>query len=172
MYGINIFDKIKMPLDWAMVYYGIKKNFFDIDIAQEFACRKLENDKQLSEEELELCWNSNNCLDILELIEKILDSQGNVKESIERAKDKIRIAIIIYLRETEKDKARLLEQINMIYADFDYPEDMEKFISYMPICDEFVPASRTLEDNTSYLLSKLDIFIEEQQEKYLLKIKM
>ena len=138
MYGINIFDKIKMPLDWVMVYYGIKKNFFDIDIAQEFACRKLENDKQLSEEELELCWNSNNRLDILELIEKILDSQGNVKESIERAKDKIRIAIIIYLRETEKDKARLLEQINVIYADFDYPEDMEKFISYMPICDEFV----------------------------------
>lgn len=172
MYGINIFDKIKMPLDWAMVYHGIKKNILDTDIAQEFACRKLEHDEQLSEEELELSWNSNNRLDVLELIEKILDSQGNVEESIERAKDKIRIAIIIYLRETEKDKARLLERIDMIYADFDYPEDMDKFISYMPFCDEFIPASRTVEDNRNYLLSKLDNFIKEQQEKYQLEIKM
>ena len=116
MYGINIFDKIKMPLDWAMIYHGIKKNILDIDIAQEFACRKLEHDEQLSEEELELSWNSNNRLDVLELIEKILDSQGNVEESIERAKDKIRIAIIIYLRETEKDKANENLKVNNKYS--------------------------------------------------------
>lgn len=42
----------------------------------------------------------------------------------------------------------------------------------MPICDEFVPASRTIEDNRNYLLSKLDNFIKEQQEKYQLEIKM
>lgn len=67
----------------------------------------MRHEEQLSEEELELSWNSNNRVDVLELIEKILDSQGNVEENIERAKDKIRIAIIIYLRETEKDKAML-----------------------------------------------------------------
>ena len=44
MYGINIFDKIKMPIDWAIVYYGISNNILDIDIAQEFSCRKLENE--------------------------------------------------------------------------------------------------------------------------------
>lgn len=172
MYGINIFDKMKMPLDWAMVYYGINSNIFDVDIAQEVACRKLEHDEQLSEEELELSWNSNNRLDVLELIEKILDGQGNVEESIERAKDKIRIAIIIYLRETEKDKARLLEQVDMIYADFDYPKDMDKFISYMPISDEFDLTSCPIEDNRNYLLSKLDIFIKEQREKYQLETKI
>lgn len=52
MYEINIFDKIKMQLDWAMVYYGIKNDILNIDIAQEFACRKLECDDQLSAEEL------------------------------------------------------------------------------------------------------------------------
>ena len=172
MYGINIFDKIKMPLDWAMVYYGINNNILNIDIAKEFACRKLENDEQLSEEELELSWNSNNRLDVLELIEKILDSQGNVEESIEKAKDKLRIAIIIYLRETEKDKVRLLEQIDMIYADFGYPEDMEKFISYMPISDEAISSGCTIEDNRNYLLSKLDNFIEAQRAKYQCKRKL
>lgn len=169
MYGINIFDKIKMPLDWAIVYYGINNNILSIDIAQEFACRKLERDEQMSEEELELSWHSDNRLEVLELIEKILDTQGNVVESIERAKDKIRIAIIIYLQDTEKDITKLLEQIDAVYADFGYPADMEKFISYMPINDEYIPSQHSLEDNRNYLLTKLDYFIDEQIEKYQLE---
>ncbi len=74
-------------------------------------------------------------------------------------------------RNRKKDKARLLEQIDMIYADFDYPEDMDSSISYMPVYDEFFSSSRTIEDNRNYLLSKLDNFIEEQQKKYQLEIK-
>lgn len=169
MYGINIFDRIKMPLDWSIVYYGINNEILSIDIAQEFVCRKLEHDEQMSEEELELSWNSNNRLDVLELIKKILDIQENVDERIEKAKDKIRIAIIIYLRDTEKDATRLLAQIDIIYEDFDYPVDMENFISYMPINDEYIPSNHTFEDNRNYLLSKLDDFIDQQIEKYQLE---
>lgn len=172
MYGINIFDKIKMPLDWALIYYGIKNEILSIDIAQEFACRKLEHDEQMSEEELVLSWNSNNRLDVLELIEKILEIQGNVDESIEKAKDKFRIAIIIHLRNTEKDVTKLLEQLNITYADFGYPVDMEKFISYMPNNDEYISANHTFEDNRSYLLSKVDDFIDRQVEKYQLEVVM
>lgn len=169
MYGINIFDKIKMPLDWAIVYYGINNEILSINTAQEFACRKLEHDEPMSEEELELSWNSNNHLDVLELIEKILDIQGNVDEIIEKAKDKIRIAIIIYLRDTEKDATRLLEQMDIIYADFGYPVDMENFISYMPNNDEYIPSNHTFEDNRNYLLSKLDDFIDKKIEEYQLE---
>ena len=170
MYEINIFDKIMMQLDWAMVYYGIKNDILNIDIAQEFACRKLECDDQLSAEELELSWNSSNRLDVLELIKRILETQGNVQQRIECAKDKIRIAIIVHLRETEKDKTKLLEQIDMVYAEFDSPEDMEKFISYMPHDDEFVSESHTIDENRNYLVSKIDDFIKEQQKKYQLEI--
>ena len=169
MYGINIFDKIKMPIDWAIVYYGINNEILSIDIAQEFACRKLEHGEQMSEEEFELTWNSKNRLDVLELIEKILDIQGNVDESIEKAKDKIRIAIIIYLRDAEKDTTRLLKQIDIIYADFGYPIDMENFISYMPNNDEYIPSNHTFEDNRNYILSKLDDFIDKKIEKYHLR---
>lgn len=172
MYGINIFDKIKMPLDWALIYYGIKNEILSIDIAQEFVCRKLEHDEQISEEELELSWNSNNRLDVLDLIEKILEIQGNVDESIEKAKDKIRIAIIIYLRNTEKDVTKLLEQLNIAYADFGYPVDMENFISYMPNNDDYIPANHMFEDNRSYLLSKVDDYIDRQVEKYQLEVAM
>ncbi|MBQ3600183.1 MAG: DUF2247 family protein [Lachnospiraceae bacterium] len=169
MYGISIFDKTKIQLDWAIIYYGINNDILSIDIAQEFACRKLEHDEQMVEEELELSWSSNERLDVLELLERILDIQGNVEESLKNAKDKIRIAIIIYLRETEKDIVKLLEQMDMIYADFGYPVDMEKFISYMPIDENYIPSQSTIKERRNYLISKLDNFINEQLEKYQLK---
>ncbi|MBO4913414.1 MAG: DUF2247 family protein [Butyrivibrio sp.] len=166
MYDISVFDQVNMPLDWAMIYYGIDNNIFSIDIAQEFAYRKLERNEQLSEEEMELTWNSQNRLDVLDLIREILDDQGNTGEIIEEAKDKIRVAIIIYLRLTEKDRTQLFEKIDMIYEDFGYPEDMEKFISYMPISDEAISLCHTIEDNRNYLLLKLDDFIKAKQIKY------
>ena len=52
----------------------------------------------------------------------------------------------------------------------DYPEDMEKFISYMPHDDEFVSESHTIDENRNYLVSKIDDFIKEQQKKYQLEI--
>lgn len=169
MYGIDIFDRVKMQLDWSIVYYGIKNNILSHDIAQEYACRILEHNELPFEEEVELSWNSGNRLDVLELVEKILAIQGNRNESMEKAKDKIRIAIIIYLRNTERDINKLLEKINIVYADFGYPVDMEKFISYMPMDDEYVPSEHTFEENNYFLLSRLDLFIEAQVEKYQLK---
>ena len=50
--------------------------------------------------------------------------------------------------------------------DFGYPEDMEKFISYMPISDEAISLCHTIEDNRNYLLLKLDDFIKAKQIKY------
>lgn len=170
MYGINIFGNIKMPLDWYIVYYGIKNNILSIDTAQEYACRKMEKNEQMSEEEVELSWKTDNLLDVIDLIERIPGIQDDLEKNIQIAKDKIRIAIILYLRKSEMDTAKLFEQIDMIYADFDYPEDMEKFISYMPINDEYVPTEHSLEENRNYLLCKLDSFINEQVKKYQLDI--
>lgn len=152
-----------------MVYYGIKHNILSIDIAQEFVCRKLEHDEPISPKELELAWHFDNSLDVLELIDEILGVQKNMDECMEKATEKIRIAIIILLRDTEKDIAKLLEQINVVYSQFAYPADMEEFVSYMPAATDYIPSQHTLEDNRNYLLSKLDCFIDKQMEKYQLE---
>lgn len=164
MYGIDIFDKIGMPLDWVLVYYGINRDILNIDIAHEFACRQLECNEHISEQELELCWNIKNRQDILELIRQILNTCGNWEKLQEKAKDKIRIAIIINLRDTEKDIDRLLEKIEIVYANFDYPADMEGFISYMPSKDGYDSSKHKFEENKYYLLSKLDDFIKKKSK--------
>ncbi len=169
MYGIDIFDNIKMTLDWNIVYYGIKCDFLSIDTAKKFAYRKIECNDQVSEEELELAWNLTNKLDILECIEKILSDSDKTDSSLKVVKDKIRIAIIIYLYDTEKNTNKLFDLIEVIYADFDYPMDMESFIPYMPTNDKYIPSQHSYEENMNYLLSKLKTFIDEQVKKYQLQ---
>lgn len=170
MYKIDIFESINMPIDWYVVYWGIKNKILSVDTAQDYVCRKMEKDKAVSEEELELSWKVDNLIDVLEIIEKIPKFQNNIEENMEKAKEKIRVAIIIFYRKTEKDVAKLFAQIEMIYAEFDYPQDMENFISYMPMDDEYILKEHSLEENRSHLLKKLDCYICEQVKKYKLEI--
>lgn len=165
MYKINIFDNINMKIDWYMVYWGIKHKILSLDVAQDYACKRVEIENGISEEELELSWKSEDFLEVLDTIEKIPDFRCCNEEKLNRAKYMVRIAIIIYLRKTELDIVTLVEKIDMAYADFDYPTDMEKFISYMPIDDKDIQAKHTIDESRSYLLEKLDLFINEQMQK-------
>lgn len=53
----------------------------------------------------------------------------------------------------------------MIYADFDYPEDMEEFISYMPIKDDYNPTEHTKEENEKRILKKVYDFLERKNNE-------
>lgn len=165
MYKINIFDNINMKVDWYMVYWGIKHKILSLNVAQDYACKRVEIEDSISEEELELSWKSEDFFEVLETIEKIPDFQCHNEDKLNRAKYMVRIAIIIYLRKTELDIVTLLEKVNMVYADFDYPTDMEKFISYMPIENKDIQAKHTIDESRSCLLEKLDLFINEQMQK-------
>lgn len=168
MYGIDIFDSIKLELDWYIIYYGIKHNLLGIESAREYVFKKLKENETLSEEEFELSWKIKDLLEVLETIEKIPNIQLNSKKQMATAKNKIRIAIIANLRESEKNISKLFEKINLIYEVFDYPFDMESFISYMPTDDDYIPKEHTQEENKKRLLSRLDSFIHEQIRLYII----
>jgi len=155
-----------MPVDWYVIYWGIKNKFLNLDVVHDYVCKKIERNIKVSEEEIELLWESDNLTNILDIIEKMPEFQNNIEENITKAKDKIRIAIIIFLRKTIYNIPKLLEKIDMIYEDFDYPKDMEKFISYMPIDDNYISTNYSLDESRDYLLSNLDLFIKEQIKKY------
>ena len=44
----------------------------------------------------------------------------------------------------------LLEFAEEVYADFDYPEDMNSFIKYMPVSDDYNPSLHTEEENLKH----------------------
>lgn len=164
MYGMNIFEEINMSVDWHMVYWGIMNGMLNKDIAQDYVCKKIEQDECISDEECELSWKSDDIVYILETIEKIPGFLDEFDVLTDEAKEKIQTAIIIYLRKTENDILKLFEQVDILYADMGYPQDMNKCISYMPVDDDY--AIRTLEENRKNLLNEIDNYIKKQKEKY------
>ena len=60
--------------------------------------------------------------------------------------------------------------MDVIYADFDYPEDMEKFISYMPIKDDYNPTEHTREENEKRILKKVYDFLVRKKNELIRRI--
>ena len=45
MYGIDIFDSIKLELDWYIIYYGVKHNLLGIESAREYVFKKVKENE-------------------------------------------------------------------------------------------------------------------------------
>src|SRR5699024_11125954 len=95
MYGIDIFDSIKLELDWYIIYYGIKHNLLGIESAREYVFKKLKENETLSEEEFELSWKIKDLLEVLETIEKIPNIQLNSKKQMEIGRASCRERVLI-----------------------------------------------------------------------------
>ena len=57
------------------------------------------------------------------------------------------LALLAELYARRDSIADPLGDVEMIYADFDYPECMESFVRYMPVTDGYDPAEHTYEQN-------------------------
>ena len=58
-----------------------------------------------------------------------------------------------------------LESIEIIYADFDYPAEIESFVRYMPVNDEYDPWAHSDAENEQRLLTHWkDYLLRAQQE--------
>lgn len=165
MYGITIFDRIKMPLNWSMIYYGINTNQLKLEVAQEFASRKLECNQQLLEEEMELLWKIDDKEKVLDLIKKVLN-QKKVENISCQSKEKVLVALVIELRTHKKDISELLEKMDMLYEDLEYPSEMDGFISYMPM--EGSDSTKNISEHERYrvILKNIDDFINQKATKY------
>lgn len=52
-----------------------------------------------------------------------------------------------------------LGEVEKIYADFDYPEEIESFVRYMPPADGYIPAEHSHEENISRLYSNWEKYL-------------
>lgn len=170
MYEIDIFENIKMDLDWYMIYWGIEHDMLSPNTARDYVCKKIECEESVYDEEIEIAWKTDDILDILDNIKKIPDFTDHIMEKMVQAKEKICAAIMISLRQKEHDISKLFERLEIVYADFDYPEYMDKFIPYMPAGDDYMPQDYSLEANRQRCLDQLDFYIDKQIKKYQLHI--
>jgi len=60
------------------------------------------------------------------------DVSNDVKQENDLISSKWRYILLLWLYENRKDSSADYDRIDTVYADFGYPVDMERFISYMP----------------------------------------
>lgn len=166
MYHLNIFDKYCVHIDWHDVYWGLKKDFLDLEDVRDYALKCLEFDDFSCEEINDLAWKKDDKLLVFDYIEKIMKKKdkANNEDIDEKSKIKWQYCIIKSLRGSVLEYDVLSSKLDELYADFDYPEDMEGFISYMPINDGYNPIEHSKEDNVKRIMNKIDLFLDKKQK--------
>lgn len=160
--SIDMLDKSGIDYDWRTLYVGININLIDYNELTIYALKIMEDNEYEDDEFInELAWGIEENLKG-EILTKILlkfnfDMLIPQSASWELEVRKLRYAILNYLNNTIDDDNELLKKVEEVYADFNYPQEMEGFIAYMPAKENI--ATNSIEDNIKRMINNLDKFL-------------
>jgi len=161
MYQLNFSKDIDL-INWNVLYCGISKELISPDSAIEYANRLIENNPEEDNPyiiELLIIETADKD-DILQLISKIISDKNPIQDYSMLI---LRYAILLNIKRTTRGNKKLLSAIEQVYSDFDYPSDMESFISYMPVQDENYDTSmHTQKENEQRLIDNFNEFIVQK----------
>ncbi|MCI1696916.1 DUF2247 family protein [Aneurinibacillus aneurinilyticus] len=168
----DIFEQSKIHYDWKTLYVGLKLgliNFTDITkYAIDFLASHPDSDNQNI---IQLAWGEND-FDYEQLLMNLL-KESNVDDLFpdsyvwEYEKRKWRFGILSYLKNAHQDDfEELLNKIAEVYADMDYPEDMEDFINYLTPKDGYNPSLYSHEENVARLVNLFNYFLDKEKQYF------
>ena len=67
--------------------------------------------------------------------------------------------MLAWLFENRDSVSDPLGEVEIIYADFDYPAEIESFVNYMPVTDGYDPSKHSTEENKARLFSKWEQYL-------------
>ncbi len=80
-------------------------------------------------------------------------------------KRKWRFGKLAYLKMKHQDDYEgLLNKVAEVYADFNYPEDMDSFINYLEPKDGFNPSQYSKEENVVRLINLFNDFLNKEHQ--------
>jgi len=164
MYSIN-FEEYFNLVNWECIFWGIKEQLLEPNNAIMYANKIIENapDSDVNEIIELLITDEADRDSILVLIEKMFSDKKDLERKKISALRTLRIILLLEIQKSITDNQKLLDKIEDIYADFDYPSDMEGFISYMPAQDnEYDVLNRSSQENQQRLINSFKVFMSEE----------
>ncbi len=161
MYKIN-FDKHIDLINWECIYWGIKEHLIEPDNAIIYANKVIdENSDAATPEIIELLIIDDISNDnVLQLIEKMFSDKTRLNKAKATAMRTLRYIILFEVKMNSNNNQILLDEIESIYADFDYPSDMENFMAYMPVTDdEYDVSNHSAKENEQRLVNNFNLFM-------------
>lgn len=140
---------IGIDLSWADVLEAYRRKLLSSTFAQEMATHKL---NVHSGELLSKLASSSNFDDAQTMVLILAEECGSFPEI-----DRILKLVLAYLRKSETGRDRLLDRIEEVYADFDYPDCIAGAVRYMPMQGVDLGS---IEANEDRLIANLDRYLE------------
>ena len=162
MYDIS-FDNYFKLLNWNIIFWGIKADIISAKSAIDYANALIKRNILKNETLLiSLLILDNICKE--EVLKLIINIKTNENFNEDESLRILRYIILDNIQESIKDNKEILNNIENVYADFDYPSDMDSFISYMPANDYGYDVSEhTQEENEQRLIKKFNLFLSKEK---------
>lgn len=149
-------------LTWQDILYGIKNKFLMENALIKYAIDELCVNENPSKLILEL-----SCLQegdsIYPYMDELMHLQQEQNVSDSSSKDKFLYVLLNWIYENKDKYKDPLEMVEYVYADFDYPEIISKFVKYMPLNE---PSLGTIELNRERLFKYWKDYLDVQKLKY------
>lgn len=165
---VDVFKQNKIKYDWITLYVGLKMDLIKYNDIVSYAVEILTKHPDNSNQNIiQLAWGGND-IDYESLLVDIINEShindlNSDAEVWQFEKRKWRFSILAYLKmKYQNDFEGLLNKVAEVYADFNYPEDMDSFINYLEPKDGFNPSQYSKEENVVRLMNLFNDFMNKE----------
>lgn len=152
----------RVKLTWQDLKFAFNRKIISNEVIIEHSMNILSSADGFPQPLLELASKGKN-----EYIEPyLLDNLIKLEptQSVEIIKDKWLYLLLCYIYINRNDYTNPLEIVELIYADFGYPETISSFVRYMPMNK---PAHRCNEKNEDKLYNNWENYIKKEEKRFL-----
>ncbi|MDD1505918.1 DUF2247 family protein [Lysinibacillus sp. CNPSo 3705] len=168
--SVDILKQNKIKYDWLTLYVGLELGQIKYTEIKNYAVEFLTNHPETSNQHvIQLAWDEGD-FDYKGLLVNILNESNfndlNLGADVwQFEKRKWRFGILAYLKMNYLDDfEELLNKVTEVYADFNYPEDMDSFINYLPPKDGYNPLQYSKDENLVRLKNLFNDFLNKEQQ--------
>lgn len=154
----------RVDLTWPDLLWGCEQQRIDYSNAADMAVDKLAQGVD-DPDVLEIAViGKSDIYEVKKLVQKLAERYPERDES--EIKQKWLYLTLFWLYENRADFNDPLAEVENIYTDFDYPEDIKDFVRYMPISDGYDPEQHSIEDNRARLFDNWKRYVSRADHKF------
>lgn len=149
-----------ITLTWSDLLFAVDRGYMTTMAVIEHAMYVIGKEQEPSQKVLELAWENSeeSILSYLNELSSECSNQGGYSP-----KDKFLYLLLNWLFEHKAQYPDPLGMVEIIYADFDYPEELDGFVRYMPAQE---PLYKSIEANVERLYNNWRSYLEKEKIKF------
>lgn len=144
--------EVGVKLSWREVLEAVDRHIVSNSFAQEMALAELTDKSKEALVHLAFSSVHDSVKKDIEILAEVEDSRPNIENLL--------FLLLTYLRRSETSERQLLDLMEEVYADFNYPQCMADFIRYMPMKGPDLGSKKANEER---LVANLDAYLNRHE---------